>query len=144
MVAGLLANVVALVAVRPLLGLIGRGYVDEVDWVLRILLIGVFPITVKMHFVALCQVKRLVGRAAMVVSVAGLAEIGVAAVGAMLGDLHTLTVAYVLTVCAEGIILAPFVLRLAATPGGDLDLPRTQPAPATTYLAHERLQDPAR
>jgi O-antigen/teichoic acid export membrane protein len=117
--AGLLANVFALVAARPILSLIGRGYVDEVDWVLRILLIGVFPIIVKVHFVALSQIRKRVGRAAIFVSIAGVVEIGSAALGAVLGDLHTLTVAYVLTICAEGVILAPIVMRMAAqdTPG---------------------------
>ena len=144
MAAGLCANVFFLVAARPILALLGRGYIDEVDWVLRILLIGVFPVTVKAHFVALCQVKRLVGRAALFVSVAGLVEIASAAVGAMLGDLHTLTVAYVLVICAEGIILAPVVLRLAAASSPETDLARAQLVVDTEHLRQEALRDAAR
>jgi O-antigen/teichoic acid export membrane protein len=144
MAAGLCANVFFLVAARPILALLGRGYIDEVDWVLRILLIGVFPVTVKAHFVALCQVKRLVGRAALFVSLAGLAEIGSATVGAMLGDLHTLTVAYVLVICAEGIILAPVVLRLAAASSGEAELPSGPDAVAAQHLAQDSLQRSAR
>lgn len=132
--AGVAANLLAMVAVRPLLGIIGRAYVDEVDWVLRILLIGVFPVVVKVHFVALSQVKRRVGRAALIVSIAGLAEIGAAALGALLGDLHTLTVAYVLAIWTEGIILAPLVLRMLATEN-KLNLTPAEPALAARERA---------
>ena len=144
MAAGLCANLFFLVAARPILALIGRGYVDEVDWVLRILLIAVFPITVKVHFVALSQVNKRVGRAAVVVSLTGLAEIVSAAVGAMLGDLHTLAVAYVLVICAEGIVLAPVVVRLAAISSGEAELPSGPDAVATQHLAQDSFQRSAR
>src|ERR1051326_5464273 len=135
--AGVLANIAAVVLARPVLTLIGRGYVDEVDWLLRVLLLGVFPLTVKAHFIALCQIKRYVGRAALVVSLTGLAEIGSAAVGAMLGDLHALTIAYVLTIGVEGIILLPVVVRLASGP-------RQPVNPVAQRVSPERVADPAR
>lgn len=109
---GIAANVFFAVAARPLLGIIGRSYADEVESVLRILMLAVFPVTIKMHYIAFCQVKRRVGRAALLMSVAGIAEIAGAAIGGVLGDLNTLAVAYVLVLTAEGLLLSPVVIRL--------------------------------
>jgi O-antigen/teichoic acid export membrane protein len=128
MLAALLANIFVAVAAPPILALLGRGYVDEVYWVLRVLLLAAFPIVIKMHFVTLCQVKRLVGKAAIVVLLGGFAEIIGASVGGLLGDLRTLTIGYVLVIWAEGILLAPIVLRLLSARGSDVT--RLQPSTA--------------
>lgn len=134
MVAALLANIFVLVAAPPLLALLGRDYADEVYWVLRVLMLAAFPVAIKAHFVALCQVKRLVGRAAIVVLMGGLAEIIGASVGGVLGrDLHTLTICYVLVMCAEGIVLAPVTLRLLSRRNSDIT--RLQPSVAQNRLA---------
>jgi O-antigen/teichoic acid export membrane protein len=126
MLAALLANIFVAVAAPSLLALLGRGYADEVYWVLRVLMIAAFAVVIKMHFVALCQVKRLVGKAAIVVLLGGLAEITGASVGGRLGDLRTLTIGYVLVMCAEGILLAPVVLRLLSTSRSEVT--RLQPS----------------
>jgi hypothetical protein len=91
-------------------------------------LLAAFPIVIKMHFVTLCQVKRLVGKAAIVVLLGGFAEIIGASVGGLLGDLRTLTIGYVLVIWAEGILLAPIVLRLLSARGSDVT--RLQPSTA--------------
>ena len=110
LVGGICANVALLVAARPLLGLFGRAYADEVEWVLRVLVLGVFPATVKSHYVAVSQVKRRVSYAAMVISIAAVGELAGAALGATVAGLHGLTVAYVVALCIEAIVLAPTVL----------------------------------
>ena len=110
LVGGICANVALLVATRPLLGLFGRAYADEVEWVLRVLVLGVFPATVKSHYVAVSQVKRRVSYAAMVISIAAVGELAGAALGATVAGLHGLTVAYVVALCIEAIVLAPTVL----------------------------------
>jgi O-antigen/teichoic acid export membrane protein len=140
--AGICANVLVAFMARPVLGLIGRAYVDEVEWVLRALLIAAFPIAIKMHFIALCQIKRRVGRAALVVSVAGVLEIAGAALGGRLGDLHGLAIGYVGVMCAEGLLLTPVVIRLLSThrsPTEYLAVPTARPAIGAQAVGQETL-----
>jgi len=108
---GLCGSIFLVLAAQQLLGLFGRGYVDDVNWVLRTLLLGVLPAIVKTHYVALSQVNRRLNQAAVVAGVAAIGEVSAAAAGANVGGLPGLTIAYVVALWIEAIVLAPIVFR---------------------------------
>jgi O-antigen/teichoic acid export membrane protein len=108
---GLLGVSFLFVAAGPLLSVFSRSYADEVGWVFRGLILGVFAALIKAHFVALAQVRGRVRRAAVLMWVFAAAEVGAAALGGSLDGLHGVTVAVVLVGYVEAAIMAPTVLR---------------------------------
>jgi O-antigen/teichoic acid export membrane protein len=116
LVAGTGANLFFLVAAQPILGLFGGGYAQNVDLVLHLLLLAVFPSIVKTHFVAVCQTHHRVGRAAFLAAPGALVELIGAAIGAELGGLNGVAIGYIAALCVEAAIMAPVVLQ-AMVPG---------------------------
>jgi O-antigen/teichoic acid export membrane protein len=110
---GLLANAVLLVCARPLLSLFGPAYADQAEWCLRILGLGVFPLIVKDHYVAVRRVEGRIGRAALVAGAGAGLELGAAAAGALAGGLVGLSLAWVGALCFEAALLAFPVCRAA-------------------------------
>jgi O-antigen/teichoic acid export membrane protein len=102
---------------RPLLTLFGRNYADEVDPILHVVVLGVLPGVIKIHYVAVSQVRGQVRRAAVVVALAAGCELAAAAVGANLGGLYGLVVARLVVLCLEALCMAPVVLRAVAPHG---------------------------
>ncbi|MCS6800892.1 MAG: MATE family efflux transporter [Chloroflexota bacterium] len=105
------ANLVLLVAAEPLLTLFGPGYADGALPSLRILALGVFPLIVKDHYVAICRVEGRVREAARVMVIGGAGEIALAALGALLAGLPGVALGWLSAVTLEAIFTAPIVLR---------------------------------
>jgi O-antigen/teichoic acid export membrane protein len=100
---------------RPLLGLFGREYQDEVEWILRLSLVALLPAIVKAHYVAISQLYGRMRRAALVVALSGAAELAAAALGATLGGLEGLIVARLAVMFLTAAYMAPTVLAVAWT-----------------------------
>jgi O-antigen/teichoic acid export membrane protein len=114
--ASVAANLGLIVLAEPLLTLFGRAYATEVASVLHLLVLGVFPGLVKMHFVTVCQANRHVRRAAIVCAIGSAAELVGAALGARVGGLDGLVLGYLAVITVEACCVAPVIIR-ALTPG---------------------------
>ncbi|MGH2367289.1 MAG: hypothetical protein ACRDI2_03740, partial [Chloroflexota bacterium] len=131
-----LANGALLVIAEFVLSLFGHEYAERGAASLRILAIGVLPMIVKDHYVAICRVHGLVGRAAVLVATGGCIELILAAVGARWGGLTGLSLGWVAALALEAAMMAPTVYRAAAAaasasggagPMGDQERPERQP-----------------
>lgn len=108
---GLLANLVVLVAGGPILGLFGPTYEAGALTTLQILTLGVFPETVKAHFLSITRVERRIA-ATMPLVIAGMVlEIGGAVAGALLGGLAAVAGGWLIAVCLEATVMSPRVVR---------------------------------
>lgn len=110
---GLLACGTLLISAGLILALFGPAYAQAAAWSLRLLGLGVFPLIVKVHYVALSRVSGRIPRAAMWMGVAALFEIGLAAYGASLGGLTGLSVGWLVAVSIEALFLARPVFSAA-------------------------------
>jgi O-antigen/teichoic acid export membrane protein len=114
-----MASAVFFVGADFILGIFGKEYMQAAP-ALRILALGIFPLTIKNHYIANCQVKRQVGNAAKYMWAGAFLEIGLAAAGASLGGLAGLSFAWVAAVSVEALLTLPTVYHLVT---------RSQPAP---------------
>jgi O-antigen/teichoic acid export membrane protein len=81
---------------------------------LRILVVAAVPIIIRVHYVAICQIRRELKHAAKLFSVVAVLELLLAIVGARFGGLTGLSVGWVIAVILEGIWMMPLVYRVAA------------------------------
>lgn len=115
---GVLSNIVMWLGADIFLGIFGRAYAEQAGWSLRIMGLGVFPLIVKDHFVAVRRVHdRIPGTAAIAAGGSAL-ELACAAIGASAGGLVGLSVGLVLALCVEAAFMARDVFVAAAL--GDL------------------------
>jgi O-antigen/teichoic acid export membrane protein len=112
-VIGLAANIVLLFGAELVLGLFGPDYAREAAGSLRILALGVFPIIVKDHYVSICRALGRVKEAVVRVTIGSTLELGLAAVGGLLGGLDGLSLGWVLGVVVEAIYMGGSVLATA-------------------------------
>lgn len=111
---GVLSNIVMWLGADLFLGVFGRAYAEQAGWSLRIMGLGVFPLIVKDHFVAVRRVHdRIPGTAAIAAGGSAL-ELACAAVGASVGGLPGLSIGLVLALCVEAAFMARDVFAAAA------------------------------
>lgn len=110
---GVPACAVLLAGAHPVLTLFGSTYAEQAAWSLRILALGIFPIIIKTHYIAISRVYNRVGRAASVIAVGGALELALAALGAKVAGLTGLSLGLVVAFCVEAIFTAPTVYQAA-------------------------------
>jgi len=120
----LLACLVLLPAASPLLGVFGESYSDAATVPLQIMALGVFPLTVKTHYVAIRRVERRLGRALPLVWAGTMLELGGGALGAALGGLSGVAWGWLAGLAVEAVAMSGPVLRTVGRGGG-----RGGPAP---------------
>jgi O-antigen/teichoic acid export membrane protein len=128
---GLLANAVLLFAADFVLRLFGEGYAEAAGWTLRILVLGVFPLAIKDHYVAICRIRGRVGRGATLIGLGACAEILFAALGAIMGGLVGLSLGWLAAVSLEALVMTRPVLRAAADEHGHAHPQATELAVST-------------
>lgn len=111
--AGILVSCLIMISAHHILGSFGSAYAEQAEWSLRFLVLGVFPIIIKVHYVAICRVYDQISGAALRMAGGGFLEVVLAWIGASLGGLLGLSVGWVVAVCFEAIILAPTVAKIA-------------------------------
>ena len=112
---GVLANILLPVIGDPILHLFGGTYASHAGPALRILVLAVFPLIIKDHFVSLCRIDRRLGKATMLIAAGGLLELTGAAVGANVGGLWGLCLGWAAVICVEAALMTPAVYRAAVT-----------------------------
>jgi O-antigen/teichoic acid export membrane protein len=131
--AGCLTSVALFIGARPLLNLFGAAYAQQADWCLRILGLGIFPIIVKTHYVAICRIHRRVMQAAKVMTLGSLLELCLAAIGAQIGGLTGISIGWIIATCIENSFLV-FAVRKAVILA---DLPAPYYAPGKITIASD-------
>jgi len=107
----LLASGLIVAGADPVLRLFGHSYAQQATWTLRILALGVFPMIIKTHFIAICRIHRRLLAGGLLLLVGALAELLAAGLGAIHGGLSGLALGWVAAVCLEAVIMAPAVYR---------------------------------
>jgi O-antigen/teichoic acid export membrane protein len=99
----------------PVLRIFGESY-ESATATLRILALGVFPLVIKTHYVAIHRVRRTLGRA-MPIAWAGTAlELGGGALGAALGGLSGVAWGWLAGLLIEAVVMGGDVTRALAVP----------------------------
>lgn len=114
---GLAVNVVLLVAGGPILGLFGANYELQALATLHILALGVFPETIKAHFLSITRVERRIAATIPLVIGATVLELSGAVAGALTGHLALVATGWLVAVSIEAIVMSRVVFRfLRLTP----------------------------
>jgi O-antigen/teichoic acid export membrane protein len=111
---GVVSNIVLWIGAELFLGVFGHAYAEQAGWSLRIMGLGVFPLIIKDHFVAVRRVHDDIPRAAIFATLGSVLELGLAAIGASVGGLAGLSVGLVLALCVEAAGMARDVYAAAA------------------------------
>jgi O-antigen/teichoic acid export membrane protein len=110
-----LADLVLIPFAGPVLRIFGETY-ESATTTLRILALGVFPLVIKTHYVAIHRVRRSLGRA-MPIAWAGTAlELGGGALGASLGGLTGVAWGWLAGLLIEAVVMGSDVTRALAVP----------------------------
>jgi O-antigen/teichoic acid export membrane protein len=113
LLAGLCASGVLLISASWVLGLFGAEYAAEAAPCLRILVLGVFPATIKQHYVALARLHQRIGSILPLVIGGSVLELLLAVVGAWQGALTGLALGWIAALLLEAIVMWPAVYRAA-------------------------------
>jgi len=114
--ASILADIVLLFGTRQVLSIYGHLYEEQATMTLRILSLTAFPQIVKSHYIALCRIQNKMLRGIVTLAIAAVFEIGCAAAGAKLGGLPGMSVAWLIALCVEALVMLPTVYQ-AVYPG---------------------------
>jgi O-antigen/teichoic acid export membrane protein len=108
---GLAANLVLLVAGGPILSLFGAGYEQHALTTLHILALGVFPETIKAHFLSISRVERRIPQTIPLVIGGMVLELGGALAGGLTGYLALVAAGWLAAVCVEAAVMSRTVFR---------------------------------
>ena len=93
-----------------LLGLLfGAAYSENAGPTLRILIAAACPLVIVDHFIALTRIQGRTLAAARLVWPTAIGQLVLAALGAILGGLPGLSLAWVIGVCVEALLMTPYV-----------------------------------
>jgi O-antigen/teichoic acid export membrane protein len=132
MLAGLVGVPLVIVSAHLLLRLFGAGYADLAAVPLELLIVGYFGSVLKNHYIALCRIYGRITQAGIYATVSTAVRLGAAVAGAMAGGLVGLSIALLLVMTAEGLVV---ILPVRAALNGRLPWPdRIQgpPRPGST------------
>jgi O-antigen/teichoic acid export membrane protein len=141
LIIGLPAMALLAIGAHFALGIFGPSYSQLATVPLWLLIIGYIPGLAKTQYIAVCRATGKVNRAAMVLTVAMLCELGAVIVGGKMGGLNGLCIGYTIVVFIEGIVTAPAVLRAAyarTTPATGKGADMATLAAVATAAADER------
>jgi O-antigen/teichoic acid export membrane protein len=111
---GTLASLAILLLGGLVLGIFGSAYAAQAELCLTILVFGVFPLTIKHHYIAIHRIYGRTAAATPLVAIGGALELGLSAIGAGFGGLAGLGAGFLLAACIEGVAMLPAVVQTAA------------------------------
>lgn len=98
----------------PILHLFGGSYAQQASWSLRLIGLGIFPLIIRVHFVAINRVYRQITQATRLILAGSLLSIALAAIGAANSGLIGLTLGWLFGAAIEAFIASLTVFRAAA------------------------------
>ncbi len=113
---------------KQVLGLFGPGYALQASWSLRILLLGVFPLIIKNHYLTIGRIQNRMSYMIFPMLAGVLLELVGATLGARLGSLPGLSLGWVLALFIEASFMSRSVLKavLPVFQSADKDIPDTK------------------
>ncbi|MGC1166119.1 MAG: MATE family efflux transporter [Solirubrobacterales bacterium] len=108
---GLVVNLVLLVAAGPILSLFGSSYEQDALLPLQILALGVFPETIKAHFLSISRVERRIAATIPLVIGGTVLELGGALGAGLSGSLSLVAAGWLAAVCIEAMVMSRDVFR---------------------------------
>jgi O-antigen/teichoic acid export membrane protein len=108
---GLLANLVLLVAGGPILSIFGASYEQQALVTLHILALGVFPETIKAHYLSISRVQRRIPQTIPIVIGGMVLELAGALAGGLAGSLALVAAGWLAAVCIEAAVMSRTVYR---------------------------------
>jgi O-antigen/teichoic acid export membrane protein len=122
---GLAANLILLVAGGPILSLFGASYEQQALGTLHILALGVFPETIKAHYLSISRVERRISKTIPLVIGGTILELAGALAGGSLGNLAWVAAGWLGAVCVEAAVMSRDVFRfLRLVPRQSAEPPR--------------------
>jgi O-antigen/teichoic acid export membrane protein len=133
---GVAAVLILLVAGEPILELFGASYASQATIAVQILAIGVFPETIRTHFVAVRRLNRRIGAALPLVWGGAVLEVAGGTIGGIATDSLTgVAIGWLIAICIESSVMSRDVWRMVA-PGergaSEVEGPREADLPAPT------------
>ena len=108
---GVVINLALLLAGGPILSLFGASYEQEALVPLHILALGVFPETIKAHFLSISRVERRIPATIPLVIGGTVLELSAAIVAGLSGSLSLVALGWLLAVCLEAAVMSRVVVR---------------------------------
>jgi O-antigen/teichoic acid export membrane protein len=115
---GVAATIVLIPGAELILEIFGSGYAETATTALRVMTLGVFPLIIKTHYIAIHRARRTLRRALPLAWVGTVLELGGGALGAALGGIDGVAWGWVAGLVVEAAVMAPDVF------GGRLRLRR--------------------
>jgi O-antigen/teichoic acid export membrane protein len=131
LLAGLAGVPLVIACAHPLLRLFGAGYAARAAVPLELLIMGYFGSVLKNHYIALCRISGRITQAGIYATVSTAARLGAAVAGALSGGLVGLSIALLLVMTAEGVVVIP---PIRAALNGRMSRPDRKSGPATGPL----------
>ncbi len=110
----IVANIGLWLGADVIIGIFGPAYRAQAPWALRLLILAVFPIIVKDHFIAIRRVSGQVAQTAGMAAIGGLLELSGALIGGYLGGLNGLCIGRFIGFCLEALLMGREVLSVAS------------------------------
>jgi hypothetical protein len=110
------ANLILQPGAGLLLGIFGHAYADQAAWCLRILSMGVFPLIIISHYVALCRIQNRLISVILPIAAGAIIELAGAVIGAHLSGLVGLSLGWLAGLLLESLYMVRAVYK-AAFPG---------------------------
>jgi O-antigen/teichoic acid export membrane protein len=107
--------VVLFLSANPLLHLFGAHYAEQADWCLRILALGVFPLIIKYHYIALLRVHNQLNSSIVLLLFGMGLEIGLSVLGLRLGELMGLSIGWAIAVFVQALLMWPRLRKATVT-----------------------------
>lgn len=114
--AATLSNLILWPAAELLMGVFGASYAAEAAWPLRIMALGVYPLIIKDHYVAIRRIREEIPHAAGSALIGSALELGLASAGAALGGLEGVALGFVAALALEAAWMAGTVRRAVIGP----------------------------
>jgi O-antigen/teichoic acid export membrane protein len=110
LVFGVAATIVLVPGAELVLEVFGSGYAATATTALRIMTLGVFPLVIKTHYIAIHRTRRTLRRALPLAWAGTVLELGGGALGAVLGGIDGVAWGWVAGLVIEAVVMAPDVL----------------------------------
>ena len=107
---GVAATIVLEPGAELILKVFGSGYAETATTALRIMTLGVFPLVIKTHYIAIHRARRTLRRALPLAWAGTVLELGGGALGAALGGIDGVAWGWVAGLMIEALVMAPDVL----------------------------------
>jgi O-antigen/teichoic acid export membrane protein len=113
---------------RLVLTLFGQAYVDEGNTALVVLTLGMFPLTIKVHFANIRRIQGHTLSGALVILAGSVLELLAGGIGALFDGVDGVALGVLIALTAEAGVMLPTVLRAVRShPGGGQTAPNDGP-----------------